>query len=154
MTLDDVDSDLLAILVNWCYTQSLEHLERDITLVDLGKLWTLDDSILMPALQNCAMKSTKGNTRGKDNEDLMNYAYRTHQGDNMLKSMLATKYMTTLTGHDGLIAKGVDVAHFERLFGTEFAQDVLKLLLEQYKPELSARQTDLIFCNLLVPEDE
>lgn len=149
MKLEDVDADLFGILVNWCYTQKIEHMERDITLLDLGKLWTLGDRFFMPKLQNCAMsaiaagrKNLKGDsdeTRYKPYQEFMEYAYCTPGQGTLLKRASMKRCLAIIAGGNGMAAAGKGGDFVDFFFGEGPAQDLLKELLQHFKTEISAR---------------
>jgi hypothetical protein len=56
MTLEDVESGVFGLLVNWLYTQKAEDAEEPYVKVEkLAKLWIFAQRCIMPTLRNDAL---------------------------------------------------------------------------------------------------
>jgi hypothetical protein len=165
MKLEDVDTDLFGILVNWCYSQKFDHMERDITLVELGRLWTLGDRFLMPTLQNNAMASIlkpniKTSREMEPNrlcvvgvQELMEYAYNAYHDDHPLKRAVIGGFLHVLTGDRGSTRNGEYGGLIEHYFGKGPAQDLLKEFLKHVKAEVPDH-ISLTECFVPVPKEQ
>lgn len=85
MTLEDVGVETFNLLVNWLYTQKVEHAEKKIEhveLYELCKLWSLGERFLMPKLQNDAMRvMVTRDCAGEYSEEPTEYAYNAYAED-------------------------------------------------------------------------
>jgi hypothetical protein len=56
ITLEDVESGVFGLLVNWLYTQKVKDAEEPyVKATELAKLWNLAQRFIMPVLQNDAL---------------------------------------------------------------------------------------------------
>lgn len=92
MTLDDdVDQSTFGLLVNWCYTEKLEHATKAVKLVELAEVWTLAERFSMPKLQYIAMESMCMNHKREvqktgqlEFRELVDYAYAAKDDSELL----------------------------------------------------------------------